>query len=54
MDDRTTLTDEQLTTSGFSAPYGEVADVDEDDIDMDTTDADSDDTDADADTDDSD
>jgi hypothetical protein len=47
MDDRTTLSDDELITGASSEPRGQVADADQDDAD--TTDADSDDTDADAD-----
>jgi hypothetical protein len=54
MDDRTTLSDDELITGGSSETRGQVADADQDDQDTDTTDADSDDTDADADTDDTD
>jgi hypothetical protein len=49
MDDRTTLTDDELITGGSSETRGQVADADQDDPDTDSTDADSDDTDADAD-----
>ena len=49
MDDRTTLSDDELVTGGFANTRGQVADADQDDPDTDTGDADSDDTDADAD-----
>jgi hypothetical protein len=47
MDDRTTLSDDELISSGFADTRAQVADADQDDPDMDTGDADSDDTDAD-------
>ena len=48
MDERKTLTDEEITTTGSDQYRGELADADQDDADADTddTDADSDDTDA--------
>ena len=48
-DERTTLTDDEITSGGFSDPLGQVADADQDDPDQDTGDTDADDTDADAD-----
>ena len=49
MDDRTTLTDDEIITGGYEERLAQVSDADQDDPDMDTGDADSDDTDADAD-----
>jgi hypothetical protein len=49
MDDRTTLTEDELKTEGFADRRSEVADADQDDPDSDAGDADADDTDADAD-----
>ena len=48
-DERTTLTDDEITSAGYSDTFGEVADADLDDPDQDTGDTDADDTDADAD-----
>lgn len=48
-DERTTLSDDEITTVGEADPIAQVADVDEDDPDQDAGDSDADDTDADAD-----
>jgi hypothetical protein len=49
MDDRTTLTDDEIITGGYEERLAQVSDADQDDPDTDAGDADSDDTDADAD-----
>ncbi len=48
-DERTTLSDEEITTAGYGDPIAQVADADQDDPDQDAGDSDADDTDADAD-----
>ena len=48
-DERTTLSDQEITAGRFGDPFSQVADADQDDPDQDTGDSDLDDTDADAD-----